>query len=84
MPEWVKDPAVSLLCCRFDPWPGNFHMLQVWQKTEELGEDINKDKWNKMYNQIVFLMGPGQPFINMFKTHSHKMKSLPAFEVLLR
>ena len=23
-----------LLWCRFDPWPGNLHMLQVWpQKT---------------------------------------------------
>ena len=23
----VKDPALSLLWCGFDPWPGNFHML---------------------------------------------------------
>ena len=34
----VKDPALSLLCLRlllwhgFDPWPGNFHMPQVWPK----------------------------------------------------
>ena len=23
----VKDPALSLLWCRFDPWPKNFSML---------------------------------------------------------
>lgn len=25
--QWVKDPALSLLCLRFDPWPGKFSML---------------------------------------------------------
>ena len=36
MTQWVKDPALSLqqlgllLWCRFDPWPGNLHMPQVW------------------------------------------------------
>ena len=24
--QQVKDLAWSLLCCRFDPWPRNFHM----------------------------------------------------------
>ena len=24
--QWVKDPSLSLLRCRFDPWPRNFHM----------------------------------------------------------
>ena len=38
MVEWVKEPAWSLeqlrslLWCRFDPWPGKFHMLSVWQR----------------------------------------------------
>ena len=32
MVEWVKDPALSLLWCRFDSWPRNFCMPQVWQK----------------------------------------------------
>ena len=33
--EWVKDPVLSLqwlgllLCCRFNPWAGMFHMLWV-------------------------------------------------------
>ena len=36
--QWVKDLALSLqqlrllLWCGFDPWPGNFYMLQVWPK----------------------------------------------------
>ena len=34
--QWVKDPVLSLLWpesllwCRFNPWPGNFNMLQAW------------------------------------------------------
>ena len=28
----VKDPALSLLWLGFDPWPGNFCMLQAWPK----------------------------------------------------
>lgn len=28
----VKDPALSLLWLRFDHWPRNFCMLQVWSK----------------------------------------------------
>ena len=27
--QWVKDPELSLPWCGFDPWPGNFHMLQA-------------------------------------------------------
>ena len=30
--QQVKDPALSLLWLRFDPWPQNFHMLQCCQK----------------------------------------------------
>ena len=36
----VKDLALSLLWlwlllwCGFDPWPGNFHMPQVWPKNQ--------------------------------------------------
>ena len=26
--SWVKDPALSLLCCRFNLWPGNFCVLR--------------------------------------------------------
>ena len=32
MVQWVKDPVLSLLWCRLDPWPGNFYMLKVWLK----------------------------------------------------
>jgi len=36
--QWVKNPVLSLLWLgsllwpRFDPWPGNFCMLQPWPK----------------------------------------------------
>ena len=39
----LKDPALlQLWCglhlaCRFDPWPRNFHMPQVWLKKGDLG-----------------------------------------------
>ena len=36
MSQWVKDAALSLLWCGFDPWPGNIHMPQVCQKREEI------------------------------------------------
>ena len=32
----VKDPVLSMLWCRFDPWPGNFCMPQV-QTTKKEG-----------------------------------------------
>ena len=35
MAQQVKDPALSLLWPRFDPWPRNFHMPQAW-KTKEI------------------------------------------------
>ena len=41
MAQWVKDLALSLqqigllLCCWFDSWSGNFHMLQVQPKTKQ-------------------------------------------------
>ena len=50
--QQVTDPALSLqqlgslLWHRFDPWPGNFHMLQMWQnktkaKTKTPGNNSN-------------------------------------------
>ena len=35
MAQWVKDLALSLLCCGFHPWSGNFCMLQKWQKKKK-------------------------------------------------
>ena len=32
MAQWVEDPTLTLLWHGFDPWPQNFHMLQVWPK----------------------------------------------------
>ena len=33
--QQVKDPALSLLWHRFDPWPGNFRMLWAWPKKKK-------------------------------------------------
>ena len=30
--QQVEDLASSQLWCRSEPWPENFHMLQVWPK----------------------------------------------------
>ena len=41
MAQWVKDPVLSLLWLRlllwrrFDPWPRNFDMPQVWPKKKK-------------------------------------------------
>ena len=38
--QWAKDLALAQLQgslqlqLRFSPWPGNFHMLRMWPKTE--------------------------------------------------
>ena len=46
----IKDLALSLqwlrsmLWCRFDSWPVNFHMLPMWQKKKQK----NKKKLNKL------------------------------------
>ena len=46
--QWVKDPALpqlwhrSQLLLRFDPWPGNFHMMWVQPKKEKKKAIIKK------------------------------------------
>ena len=32
MAEQIKDPALLQLLLRFNPWPGNIHMPQMWTK----------------------------------------------------
>ena len=34
MAQWVKDPTLPLLWLGFNPWPGNFCMLQGGEKTK--------------------------------------------------
>ena len=49
MAQQVKDQALSLwpslLWLGFDPWPGNFHMLQAWLKTNQ--SKTRQSKTNK-------------------------------------
>ena len=50
MAQGVKDPALSLqwsrslLWCGFDPWSGNFHMLQVKQGKKEKKKERRKER----------------------------------------
>ena len=48
----VKDLALSLLWCKFDPWPRNFHMLQGWPKRKKEREKIKTElrKISTKYN----------------------------------
>ena len=41
-PQQVKELALSLLWCQFDPWPRNFHMLWAWPKKKR-----KKQSWEK-------------------------------------
>ena len=38
MAQWVKYPALSLLCHRLHHWPGNFCMQQMWLKKQTRAE----------------------------------------------
>ena len=57
MAQQVKDLASSLLwlgsllCCRFDPWPGNFHVPQVQEKKKKTKE---KKSYTKIYVGFFF------------------------------
>ena len=42
--QQVKDPALSLLWLRFEPWPGNFHMLWVHPKKKKKKKKKKKRK----------------------------------------
>ena len=54
--QWVKDLTLpQLWCrlqlqCRFSPWPGNFHMPQVWAKKKK--KPIFN--WNNHFSISVF------------------------------
>ena len=61
----VKDPAWSLLWLGFNPWPGNFHMLQARPK---INEKI-KIKMNKVLIYIYTTMWMN--FKNMMLSERH-------------
>ena len=45
MPQRIKDPALSLLWHRFDPWPRNFLMPQVWSKKTTQNTQLPAQAW---------------------------------------
>ena len=57
MAQWVKYPAFPLqwlgmlLWGGFDPWPGNFHMLRLWQKKNERRKEGKEGRKRKKGRQ---------------------------------
>ena len=42
MVQWIKDPVLSLLWRRLDPWTGNFCLLWAWPKKEKENLQVNE------------------------------------------
>ena len=57
MVERLKDPALSLLWHRFDPWPRSFHMPWNWpkKKMDKFSSLIVID-WTVTFNGLNFFM----------------------------
>ena len=47
----VKDLALSLLWCGFDPWPGNLPMPWAWPKRNNKQQKPNQNKQKKKKNE---------------------------------
>ena len=47
MVQQIKDPALSLRWRRFDPWPGNFYMVQAQPKKKEWLYDEASELWER-------------------------------------
>ena len=50
MSQWVEDLVLSLLWLRFDPWPGNFHMLRARSKKKKKKSFNIQPSVSKNYN----------------------------------
>ena len=61
--QWVKDPALPLLWCKFCPWPGNFLMPWTQPKTKQ-------DKTKKDPNKNISVCVPSF-FIQMVDSISN-------------
>ena len=49
---WVKDPVLSLLWWGFDPWPGNFCMLQPWPKKKKKIKEKKRKKEEEVNQRV--------------------------------
>lgn len=66
----VKDPAMPHWWCRsqpwlrFDPWPGNFHMSQVWPKPPPKTKTIKRLKhFHNKRPLFLLITGEFNPFV---------------------
>ena len=85
MAQQVKDLALSLLGYGFNPWPGNFHMLQAWPKTK-----IKCLKWHPVATEIKPLttalkgsLWPGPPVLWSHLSVPSPYSSFEAFSHVL-
>ena len=72
--QQVKDLGLSLqqhgslLCCRFDPWPRNFHILKAKPKKKAR----KQTKFKNVTRGVVFLIP--MPISIFLFSHIHKKK----------
>ena len=78
----LKDPALLQLRLRFNPWPGNFHMLHVQpeerkgKKTERRKEKEGREGRNKETDKtsVQLSLSPHSPGISPFRTQLSVLK----------
>ena len=51
--QWGKDRALSLLWCRFDPWPGNFLTPSEWPEEFALHIQVCEKKGRCVMHVVV-------------------------------
>ena len=74
MAQWVKDPALSLLWCRFHLWPRSFHMPWAWPpKRREFGTGACGHEDGHLQAR---LRGLGQIFPSQASEGTHPADSL--------
>lgn len=58
----VKDPTLSLLCLKFNPWTRNFHLSWVWPKTmkdQKVSIKVkNKTTITAIHPSLFHIIGP--------------------------
>ena len=49
----VKDPALSLLLCKFNPWPENFPIPQVQAKRKDTTYPEHRERVKISFKEVV-------------------------------
>lgn len=57
MAQQVKNLALPQLWCRFDPWPRNCYMLQVWPKKPQTNNNKKQQRNGACTQRHLILVG---------------------------